>query len=159
MNGTMISKMFDGRCVNTIVFSSPNRAPTVAAAMDDAAWSKPAAKNTADINSSDAPKVRSNQKTMNTVTTKPPANASTANSDASLVTRLLDRSRRRPPRAISTSIAPLSPRESTRHATAPTGNSRNQIRSAGAPAHAFRRKAGPPAASAPIEPARYATAL
>ena len=153
ISGMQINKMFEGRCVNTIVFNSPKRAPTRAAAIEDAAWRSPAAKITADISSGDAPNRRSNQNTMNTVTMNPPANESIANSDARRKTRSRDRTRGAAARTWS-SIASLSRVESHRHTTAPIGNRRNQTRPVGAPLQMRSRNAGPPAASAPSAPVR-----
>ncbi len=46
-----------------------------------------------------------------------------------------------------------------RQTSAPTGKSRSHRWSSGAPCHASRKNAGPPAARAPTAPARYAIAL
>jgi len=85
MNGTATRSTFDGRCVNTIVFKSPNRAPRRAAATEEAACNKPAAKKMRPSTSTLAPNFRWNQNTRNVCTMNPPPNESNANSAASLL--------------------------------------------------------------------------
>ena len=76
------------------------------------------------MSSCDAPNFRSNQKTMNVVTTNPPANASSANSELSVKTVLLERSSGRWGRRWPlTSTSDESERASTRQASAPRGKS------------------------------------
>src|SRR2546430_9642886 len=84
ISGTRISRMLDGRCVNTIVFNNPNRAPTRAATIDDTACRSPAAKITADISSCDAPNRFENQNTM-----RSEEHTSELQSQSNLVCRLL----------------------------------------------------------------------
>src|SRR3954451_17684222 len=131
-NGTRINSTFEGRCVKTIVLSKPARAAIRGAITEDAAWSRPAAKITVDISSWLGPDVLENQNTMNTLITKPPANASTANSDDSFVTVARDRSSGIRLRATSVSRPADKPAASHRQIAAPIGNSRNQARPVGA---------------------------
>ena len=161
--GTRASSTFDGRCVKTIVFSRPMRSASQPAAIDEPAWSRPTPKKTRPITSAVAPKRRPNQKTMNDCTMNPPANASSAKRPAEAAD-----GRARPiepepplprgPRHRSRHDA-LRPRARRAHATAPTGMSRSQRWSGGRPGSTARSAFGPPAASAPAAPARYATAL
>ena len=86
---------FEGRCVKTMVFRRPIRAPSQPATIEDPAWSSPTPKKTSPMSSGPAPNWRPNQNTMKLWTMKPPANASTEKSAASLRTMLRDRCRPR----------------------------------------------------------------
>ena len=158
MNGTASSSTFDGRCVNTIVFSSPKRAPRRAAATDDAACSSPAPKNTRPRVSTLTPNFRWSQNTRKVCTTKPPPNESSANSAASR--RMVELGARL---GIGAAGAGELPRPSiagdsldarTAQAMASAGNTNRNRWSAGSPGYRWRNQAGPPAASAPTAPAR-----
>ena len=91
MNGTRIKSTLDGRCVNTIVLSRPMRFPSQPAAIDDAACSSPATKNTRPMTSADVWNLVMNQYTTNVLTTNPPPKESTAKSAESCATVRRDR--------------------------------------------------------------------
>ena len=55
MKGTRTSSTFDGRWVNTMVFSRPIRLARRPAAMDEALCSRPAPKNTTPMSPTEAP--------------------------------------------------------------------------------------------------------
>ena len=61
MNGTRIRSKFDGRWVNTIVFSIPIRFASQPATIDEPAWTSPVAKNTRPSASVDVPNFFENQ--------------------------------------------------------------------------------------------------
>jgi hypothetical protein len=60
-NGTAARSRFDGRCVNTIVRSSPMRSASLTATWKEPACSSPTAKKTTASVSTEAPKRRVNQ--------------------------------------------------------------------------------------------------
>ena len=91
MNGTRISRTFDGRWVKTMVFKRPILLASAPAAIDDPLWRRPTKKKTRPITSVDAPNLRWNQKTRKEFTTNPPPKESTANNPASPATFFLER--------------------------------------------------------------------
>src|SRR2546426_11336516 len=76
-----------------MVLSSPSLAPALAARIDEPACNRPHAKATTLMYFGPTPNFEWNQVTISSCTTKPPAKASTANSEESLTT--VPRERRR----------------------------------------------------------------
>ena len=68
----------DGRCVKTIVFSSPKRPASRTAPWNESACRIPTAKNAAPRTSGEVPYVSVNQYAMNACVTKPPPKESSA---------------------------------------------------------------------------------
>ena len=96
MSGTRISSTFDGRWVKTIVLISPIRAAIRAADSDETAASRFAPKKIAPRIAGSTPNRRWNQYAMRLCGTKPPPNASSANSADSRATIPRDRPRPKP---------------------------------------------------------------
>ena len=82
--------MLAGMWVKTIVLSRPMRCATSGAANCDSALNRPAQKKNAPACASDRPKRCSSHSDSKALTIRPPANASTQNSAASLTTMARD---------------------------------------------------------------------
>ncbi len=97
ISGTSISSTFDGRCVNTIVRTSPKRAASRPAASAEKPASRFAAASTSPSAAGSTPYRVWNQNAMKPWIANPPANASSANSIDRRSTT--DRERWRPSRS------------------------------------------------------------
>src|SRR6266850_1159938 len=86
ITGTSISKIFDGKCVNTIVLISPNRFASRAATSPEKPPKKFVKKKIVPSCDSDNPNFKWNHNATMLSITNPPPNASSANNPASLAT-------------------------------------------------------------------------